>query len=219
MVKVNFLNIIKSSKTAVNKVVSATYGDLSDVEIKPPLISDVFEKSIIKGKFGFQHINSKPLEELRTQFAKEIGQSTPPNNCGAYWLKSSIDVPLSTSGVHNCAACVIVDTKNNEHFLYHVMANSPAKSIADVIKKCIGKDFDKAFIIPGDQNGTEITSSNIIAAIKKLNKKSPVEFRHFSSERPEIVSYNSNVYAIPNNTKDLAQASFNVIENLDYTLI
>lgn len=177
-------------------------------------VRDTFEKTL-----GFRHTGSKQLEEFKFEIPKEAGQSTPPNNCGGYWLKSSLNTPLSTSGVHNCAVCVAVSQKKNEHFLYHVLANSSPKSIEKVLKKAVGKDLEKAFIIPGYKDGTQVTSDNIAKAIKAVNRKCSIEYRHTSTEFPEIVSYNSEVYEIPRKPENtLTQASFEVIENSDYAL-
>lgn len=187
------------------------------------LSSDVFELNsrpplIYWNRVGFQFAASSPLKTFKPPIIKMKGKSTPADGCGGYWLKASLKTPLSTSGVHNCAVCVLVNSKTKEHFLYHVYVGSPVDLISDTIKKVMGKDFDKAFIVPGHVSGTQTTSCNILEAVKKLNPCAVVEYRHVNkSDTPEIVAYKSEMFEIPFNRKSEKhlQASFIVVKNPD----
>lgn len=160
----------------------------------------------------YKYKNSKVLENFApflNNANMEKGISTIPY-IGDMYLNGDKQTPLGTSGVGNCAVVCFYNEKTGEQILYHV-APVKIESIQKKIQKIVPKDFNKVYIIPGCNPQTAETAIKIFDIVKKHNKNSQIEFRHFPSGKfNELVFYKGEVY---NYSKKDNDALFEVCRN------
>jgi len=203
-IKVPNIKDIQPKVAAKNFRLSALKQDVVTITSPIKRLLEVFQ-----GEFGIRSKDSTPLE--RFPIVQNLkGFSTPP--VGGMYLCGDINTPLSTTGLHCCRGLAISDGK--KHFLYHVGPNTSETKLRTTIKTVMGEDFNfnRAYIIFGDATDTEANTANMLKVLKEINPEAGIEFRHFSSSTPEIVSYRGNIYEIPTNGK----TSFDVVANVDY---
>lgn len=157
---------------------------------------------------GYRVQGSVGLKQYKGPMAPESGISTP---VGLMRQKasSSWNTPISTSGIGNCAVMVLVDSAHQKHFLYHDLTWKPDKDVSAEIPPMVRENFDKAFIVPGNNETTENSINSFYSTVKNLNPDAPIAFRHFPSDGQEVVAYQGDVYFIP--AKD-PQATFKEID-------
>jgi hypothetical protein len=156
---------------------------------------------LIKNSSGSypQGINSQELKALdRNQIQDGLQVLSYPQ----YELSNNLNLALSTSGVHQCAGLVIINSSKPCHYLSHI---SHVTSKQDLIQhfQAIGTQLDipnaKVFILPGSDNHTDCTVGQIMEALDVVapGKPEQVQFVHYPNSdllNRHLVSYQGDVW-------------------------
>ena len=141
------------------------------------------------------------------------GLSTSELRVPNLYLKTDINRPISTSGVYDCSVLYLANEKTKTHSLYHMYIDAD-KKIQRIIRTLMPEGYTKAAIIPGSNTWSHIHQQylpEVFKAVKENGNNPSVYVYHYSSEVPEIVGYEGNVYEIMRrNYKDKGQATFRV---------
>ena len=187
---------------------------LKDVYIKPEDLQPVDLNR--KGQYGPNCFpNSTPLKDFElSRELKDNGSSTY-SQAGDTYLRSELNVPISTAGVGNCAVIALVNHETGIQTLIHKGPNTSLESALEVIKNHMPEGFDKVTIIPGINPSTRITATSLFNAAKEINPNAQVEFKHFSHENnSQIILYDGNTYG--SSVKD-NNPLFNIVDSRTYT--
>lgn len=176
---------------------------------------------IRKGKYGTVCKGSRSLPQFFSLFksrnAKDFiikkGLSTNTTGNAFALLKSSADVPLSTSFVHSCSVMYLYNGIAKTHFLYHIFDEANESELKELIKIYMPEGFTSAAIVPGDKTFVRYHQQylpDVYYAIRHSNQDAKIQVFHDSSEKPEIVGYQGRVFEIPNvfYKKSLADRSY-----------
>jgi len=157
-----------------------------------------------KGIFGYECQKSLPLRDFSKilEHKPSLKGKITPYGIGDVVLKDSKNVPLGTQGVFNCSYVCLFNSKTGTQGMHHVFAIDNQKRIITTLKKLMPEGFDKAFIVAGEAEGTNILSTKVFNAVRSLNKSVNIQFRHLNTETPVIVSYKNNVYELDGTLKD-----------------
>lgn len=201
---------------------------LTDIFLRSSSITGVTKiKNLHAGEFGTECKYSRPLENFEEQFGlkklRELykkGFSTNTEGWADCFLKSSADTPLSTSSVYDCSVLYLFNKNTNTHLLYHSYYEANKDSFEFLIKNFMPEGFTKADILPGDRKWYMRhweTLPQMLKALKASGQKAEIDVHHYSSQLPEIVGYNGNLYEIVNRRtalglSDKGQASFRVCD-------
>lgn len=146
-------------------------------------------------------INYCAIKRYDGSYDKSIGLSLHPGylnediglfKSGGYMI-APIDTPISTVGMYECAALYIPDKASEKHFLWHVDKNTSVEKIAENIKKN-NLPADKIWIAEGCNSQTQKTISNIIEAVKSINKNVRVAVVSPSKEEQEVIGYKGELF-------------------------
>ncbi|MCD8377496.1 MAG: hypothetical protein LUB59_01770, partial [Candidatus Gastranaerophilales bacterium] len=151
-----------------------------------------------KGIWGYKFAqNSTPLAEYTGTKLKTAGFSTESGGYGGGWIKSGMNVPLSTKDVHTCALLNLVNKNSGEQLLYHVYEKTGIGAVKALITKEFPR-FTEVNIMPGDNFKTNTVVNNILDAVNEINPKAAKHYYHASVENPEIVAIDGKLEYIKN---------------------
>lgn len=158
---------------------------------------------LIKGANGYSvGKNSEPLGVYKGSKDPFDGYSTEAEGgFGGGWLKSNMNIPLSSRNFHSCAGLNLIDKQNKMQMFFHVYHKTTTEDIINFILEKFPQ-FNKVNIIPGDTPKTNITTNNIIKAVNAINPKVEKHFYHFSTSAPEVVSCKGKLSYVENSPKD-----------------
>lgn len=163
---------------------------------------------------NYRHIDSKAaksFEPFKNEHTLKKGLSTETNS-GGVSLKGGYDQPLGTSGIGDCAAIFMYNSKQNIHSFYHSFSFTSVDKITSKLREIMPEGFDRVIIVPGSHPDTTKTASNLFEAAKNINKNSVIEFKHSDimleqakryediTGAPwtvEFISYGGDVYVMP----------------------
>lgn len=165
-----------------------------------PLISKNNNKITKKnGWFSCRTANSTPLkfEPYFNKKGTEINNFKYPY--GTISKATSINEPIYTYDIYQCAGLAIIDKKNNKHYLAHVEGHCPIRNLAEDIDKSFeDKDNLEIFIVPGTSKETAKTIDTITSALDMVKPElsKSAEYKHFEDKgKSYLVVYNGEIFA------------------------
>ena len=201
---------------------------LKDVFMKNKEDKSVSEiKNIRAGEYGTKCKGSIPLKDFtkvypynsnRNLYRKGISTNVDGNSHSL--LKSKWNVPIATSGVHDCSVMYLCNENKKTHFLYHMYSDADEKHITKIIKSFMPEGYTKAALIPGDNfwaHKHKVYLSEVFEAIKENGNGAKIKIYHDSSFLPEIVCYKGDVYEIPRLDSD--EHSFRIKDWYSYDIL
>lgn len=130
---------------------------------------------------------------LNNIFTGPKGIFVPQN----YFQVAPLSTPLATSGVNTCAALVIIDKKNNKHYLAHIDPSASPDQILQSIRNS-GIDLFNCEIYVMEGMTPSGTVQNIFSALITLRVGDKTKFVSFGgSGFPGITSYNGELFLDP----------------------
>lgn len=200
--------------------------ELKDIFLKLNSNSDSIKriKNVEPGLYGTKCSGSKPLQDFWDEVSEEDyeqlcarGISTNVGGWADCILKSKLDNPLSTSGVFDCSVLYLFNKEANTHLLYHSYYNAPEKYLKILIETFMNEGFSGAAIVPGDKywyKRHDYTLKTMLSVLKNINNSAKINVYHETTQYPEIVGYNGNMFEITNNQfthySNKGQASFKI---------
>jgi hypothetical protein len=163
--------------------------------------------------YGYSTYDAKELEIYSGSYRKDFGKSTEFGDYGGGYLLGKIEQPLSTAGIHDCAALNLIDEKSGKQFLYHVYAKSNETAIEKLINEKFPK-YTRINIVPGDSEHTTKTVKKILNVLQNKNPECPAEFYYLPSKNAEVVAVNGDVNVIYH--QGTAKPTFEVESNFNY---
>ncbi|MBE7706413.1 MAG: hypothetical protein E7Z91_04130 [Cyanobacteria bacterium SIG30] len=136
---------------------------------------------------------------IETGLKKTVDICNFAHPCGSIAIRSSLDEPLSTSGLMQCCAVSFVDKKNNSQVLLHLCPTIHKKDNEDLIKYILN-GFDsknlEISIAPGCDSVTDKTIEFVMNIIKENDEKAKVNFFEFPKDIGRVILENGKLKCI-----------------------
>lgn len=203
MLNVNFPLILKNSPNKKYTPFQAAKLNNSFVRIDSKHISDISFRGDNLSVLTYDANIGSPIgpksRKLNPISLEGITEGTSIYDYPAFKKADSLNHVITTSGLWQCAALVIINKKEGWHYLAHVTATTGSEDILNNFKdnKINPKGCD-IYVLPGIEKQTKYTVGEILTALETVDKNLPekVQFVHFAPDVITVASYNGDVWAV-----------------------